>query len=276
MRVTFYGGYNKDGNGFSTGGGSQGAVNAKNNAQYTQSRLEKGYTYIFAFDSENTTEATINYILTRGTAADSIIYNTVYTTTSQTAQTTPQTGTTASSSSSGSYDDDDDDDDDKGSSFSDGGTKTSGSGSSRADYKKSGKGAKYVMTGASEKTTTLKVPDTVKIGKKTYKVNSIAADAFVGLSQLKTATIGKNVAKIDPEAFSDCKKLSVLTLNTAKLKAKNIKECFKGAKIKTIYVPANKVNAYKKIFTKEITGNAASITVKARQKLADTKQKIGK
>ena len=48
-----------------------------------------------------------------------------------------------------------------------------------------------------------------------------------------------------------------------KLTAKNIQGALKGSAVKTVYVPADKVQAYKKIFTKKNTGSKNKISVKA-------------
>lgn len=185
-------------------------------------------------------------------------------TSSSNRTTSPAVSSPSRSSSSSSSSRSDDDDDSSSKSFSDGGTKTGGSGSSKGDYKKAGKtGAKYTMAEISDKATTAKVPATVKIGKKTYNVTAISSDAFIGYSNLKTVTIGKNIKKIGKNAFSGCSSLKTLTVNSKKLTAKNIKGALKGSAVKTVYVPADKVQAYKKIFTKKITGSKNKITVKA-------------
>ncbi|MBR1635423.1 MAG: leucine-rich repeat protein [Lachnospiraceae bacterium] len=169
---------------------------------------------------------------------------------------------TRSSSSSSSSDDDDDDD---SKSFSDGGTKTKGSGSSKADYKKSSStSVKYVASEVSYSAKTATVPATVKVGGKTYNVTSISAGAFSGYSNIQSLTIGKNIKKIGKGAFDGCTKLKTLTLNSKNLTAKNIKGAFTGASVKTVYVPASKVSAYKKILTKKVTGNKNKISVKAK------------
>lgn len=275
IKVKNYGGMRKYNNRTTFSGYYSSAykydTKAENAAQSIEMSLNDGDKYLFAFFNDNNTEATIEYILTRGYTKDASIYGRTYSSGTQGTSATQSTNNTTSTSSGGGGGDDDDDDDDKGSSFSDGGTKTGGSGTSKADYKKSGKGAKYVMAEASTKAASIKVPATVKIGKKTFNVNSIAADAFVGFGKLKTVIIGKNVSKIDAEAFSGCKGLVSVTLNTTKLTAKNIKGCFKGAKVKVVYVPVKKVDAYKKIFTKAITGNASAIKVKAKPKISGTK-----
>lgn len=142
--------------------------------------------------------------------------------------------------------------------------KVRSSGTSKAYYSKIGKkSVRYNMSALGLSAKTASVPATVKINKKTYKVTSIASYAFTGYDKLTTLTIGKNVKRINSSAFSGCKSLKSLTINTKKLTAKKIKGALKGSSIKTIYVPADKVDAYKKIFTKSNVG--VKVTVKAKK-----------
>lgn len=97
--------------------------------------------------------------------------------------------------------------------------------------------------------TTTTIPDTVKIGKKTYKVTSIAANAFKGCSKLKKVTIGKNVTKIGKKAFYGCKNLKTIKINTTKLTKKSVgSKAFAKINAKAVVtVPKNKLKAYKTI-----------------------------
>ncbi len=177
---------------------------------------------------------------------------------------TVSTTTSGSSSSSSSYS--------RSSSSSGGGGggggssigKVRSSGTSKAYYSKIGKKSlRYNMSALGMSAKKASVPATVKINKKTYKVTSVASYAFVGYDKLTTLTIGKNVKRINSSAFSGCKSLKSLTINSKKLTAKKIKGALKGSSIKTIYVPADKVDAYKKIFTKSNVG--VKVTVKAKK-----------
>lgn len=137
----------------------------------------------------------------------------------------------------------------------------------------------YKITGGSEvsfaglknsKTSKLTIPKTVKIGGKTFKVTSIANQAFKktnvttltisdsvktignsafeGCSKLKKVTIGKDVTKIGSNAFKNCKKLGSITIKSTKLKSvgKNaLKSIKSNAKIK---VPSKKLKSYQKLF----------------------------
>ena len=66
-----------------------------------------------------------------------------------------------------------------------------------------------------KKTVTLKMASTVKTGGYTYKVTSIAANAFKNNPYLRKITIGKYVVSIGNQAFYGCKKLKTLTIPAA-------------------------------------------------------------
>ena len=141
--------------------------------------------------------------------------------------------------------------------------KTVGKGANKAEYKKlSSKSVRYEVSGVSAKTKKAVVPATVKIGKKTYKVTSIAPKAFDGKASLSSLIIGKNVKKIGKSAFNDCKKLKTITVNTKGLKAKNVKRSLEGSSVNAVKAPATKVDAYKKAFTKANAGRKASVKAK--------------
>lgn len=100
--------------------------------------------------------------------------------------------------------------------------------------------------------TTVSIPKTVKLGKKTYKVTAVASRAFVNRSKLKKVTIEANVTKIGSYAFYGCKNLKSITIKTTKLKSSSIKsKAFTKIHSKaTIKVPKGKKKAYKKILLK--------------------------
>lgn len=58
---------------------------------------------------------------------------------------------------------------------------------------------------ASKTLKTVSVPATVKIGKKTYKVTSIACNAFKGYKNIQKVAIGKNVSTIGKMLFMDAR-----------------------------------------------------------------------
>lgn len=147
-----------------------------------------------------------------------------------------------------------------GNSSSSSNSKVRSTGSSKAYYSKIGKASmQYDSSALSYKAKTAKVPATIKVNKKTYKVTAIAANAFADYSNLTSVTIGKNVKRIDKDAFSGCKKLKSITINSKKLTAKKIKGAFNDSAITTVYVPADKVDAYKKIFTKKNVGKKVAV-----------------
>lgn len=109
------------------------------------------------------------------------------------------------------------------------------------------------------------IPATVTIDGVTYKVTSIAANAFKGNKKITKVTIGKNIEKIGKNAFYGCKKLSGITFKTTKLKASKVgKNAFKGVKAKvTVKLPKNKAKDYKKWLKKKgIPANARFKTAK--------------
>lgn len=128
------------------------------------------------------------------------------------------------------------------------------------------------VTGAkNNKVTKIKVPKTVKIGGKTFKVTAIASNAFQnnkkivcveigdnvkaigtaafeGCTKLSRATLGRGVTEIGGNTFKNCKKLGNITIKSVKLK-KVGKNALKGVKSTAkIKVPAKKLSAYKKLY----------------------------
>lgn len=135
------------------------------------------------------------------------------------------------------------------------------------------KGASYQVTSAAEKNPTVvykgskkqkasvTIPDTVTIDKVTYKVTSIAANAFKNNKKLKKVVIGKNITKIGKKAFYGCSKLKKITVKTTKLTKKNVgSQAFKGIHKKaTFKVSKKKISSYRKIF--KARGAAKTIKV---------------
>lgn len=150
---------------------------------------------------------------------------------------------------------------------------------------KDSKGNTYKVTNAKSKTPTVQykapkssakgtvtIPATVTIGKVTYKVTSIADNAFKNNKKIKkvvignnivtigknafakctkltSITIGKNVKKIGKNAFTGCKKLKTITIKSKKLTKNSVsKGAFSGISKKTVVkVPKSKYKAYKKL-----------------------------
>ena len=119
------------------------------------------------------------------------------------------------------------------------------------------------VTGAESKDITkAKIPDKITVSGKTYKVTAIAANAFKGLTKLKTLTIGKNVKEIGKSAFNGCKNLKTITIKTTLLTASSVKSgafrnCNKKAVVKC---PDSVRSEYKKILKKK--GLAKSVKYK--------------
>ena len=103
----------------------------------------------------------------------------------------------------------------------------------------------------SKKTaTSATIPATVTVEGKSYKVTSIAANAFKNCKKLKKVTIGKNVKSIGAKAFYGCKALKTVNVKSTVLK-KVGKSSLKGTAAKlTVKVPKKQAKAYKKLFKK--------------------------
>ena len=105
------------------------------------------------------------------------------------------------------------------------------------------------------------IPATIKVNGITYKVTSIAKNAFKNNKKLTKIIIGKNVASIGAKAFYGCKKLKSITIKTTKLTGKKVgKQVFKKIHAKaTIKVPKSKFKAYKKMLKAKGVGAKAKI-----------------
>lgn len=104
--------------------------------------------------------------------------------------------------------------------------------------------------GSEKQKASVTIPDTVTINNMTYKVTSIAANAFKNNKKLKKVVIGKNITKIGKKAFYGCSKLKNITVKTTKLTKKNVgSQAFKGIHKKAAFkVPKKKIGSYRKIF----------------------------
>lgn len=103
------------------------------------------------------------------------------------------------------------------------------------------------------------VPSTVKIAGITYKVTSIAKNAFKNNKDIKKITINGNITKINTGAFRGC-----TNLKTIKIKSKNLKSvgknAFKGISPKArIKVPSGSLEEYKKLLAKK--GQKSSVKI---------------
>lgn len=147
-------------------------------------------------------------------------------------------------------------------------------------------GAEVQYTKPSKSASKVTIPATVNIDGVTYKVTSIAVNAFKNDKKLTKVTIGGNVktigtnafsgckkitrvtipekvTKIGTNAFCGCKKLKTITIKSAKLK--NIgKNAFKGIHKKAVFkVPGKMLSKYKKKFTSK-TGFRKTMKVKKK------------
>ncbi len=133
----------------------------------------------------------------------------------------------------------------------------------------------FVKTTSTAKT--FQIPKTAKIGGITYRITSVAANAFKNNKKLQKVTIGNYVATIGNGAFRGCKNLSKVTVGdkvtsignnafmdckklTSVTLGKNVKKIGKEAfrncvKLKTIKVKSTKLtsvgkNALRKVYAK--------------------------
>lgn len=121
-----------------------------------------------------------------------------------------------------------------------------------------------LFTGPVKKTLTeISIPASVKIEGKSYKVTSIAKNAFKNNKKLSRVTIGSNVASIGKNAFSGCGKLKSITIKTIRLTGKKVgSKAFKGIHSKAVIkVPKSRQRAYKKLL--KVKGIGAKVTVKS-------------
>ncbi len=104
------------------------------------------------------------------------------------------------------------------------------------------------VTGVKKKSIKeITIPDTVKKDGKIYKVTGIANNAFVGLSNVKKATIGKNIKSIGEGAFTRCKKLEVITFNGTKLTSIGEDAFWKISSSATFNCPKNRLSKYRRM-----------------------------
>ena len=116
-----------------------------------------------------------------------------------------------------------------------------------------GKNLKTIGNGAFRDCPNL---ETVNIGNSVVK---IGLRVCKNDPKLVNINIGKNVKTIGFLALKNDKKCEEVTINSAKLTAKGVKDVFKKSNVKTVKVPASKVEDYKKIFTKKNCGKAVDV-----------------
>ena len=98
--------------------------------------------------------------------------------------------------------------------------------------------------------TSLKIPDTITVQGKTYKVIEIAANACANDMLLTTLTVGKNMKVISANAFSGCANLRKITFKGAAL-GKVKSNAFAGTKDNAVVTcPKAKLARYTKLLQK--------------------------
>ena len=108
------------------------------------------------------------------------------------------------------------------------------------------------ITGLNKKNTkNVKIKSSVKINGITYKVTSIADNAFKGNKKIKKVTIKANIVSIGKKAFYGCDNLVKVTIKSKGLKKIGNKAFYKkkGKKI-NILVPKKLKKKYKKLLKK--------------------------
>lgn len=119
---------------------------------------------------------------------------------------------------------------------------TLGSKSTRAKYKvTSSKAVAYYKAKVPSGISSAKVPDTIKISGKTYKVTAIASGAFKGNGKLKKITVGNNVSKISSKAFYSCKALKSIKLGNS-VTSIGAKAFYGDKKLDTVKISSKMLN----------------------------------
>ena len=103
-------------------------------------------------------------------------------------------------------------------------------------------------------TTTITIPDTVKIGTDIYKVTQIKPSAVSNNKNVTTINIGKNVKKLKANTIKKCPKLRKITFRFNSVK--DAKKCKVGKQ--------KKINNKKRIKVKAIIRNRKAKTRKSR------------
>lgn len=126
-----------------------------------------------------------------------------------------------------------------------------------------GKGT-VMLTGVTKKRAKVIIKGTAKIGGKSFKITAIGDKAFRKNKTIKKLIIPSSITRIGKQAFYGCSKLKSITINSLKLKSKNIGiKAFKGINKKAVIkVPKTKLKAYRKIFKSK--GLPKTVTIKKK------------
>ena len=156
-------------------------------------------------------------------------------------------------------------------------------------------GGTVEYVGNIESAKTVKIPNTITVNNKTYKVTSIGEDAFEKDTKLTKVTIGSNITSIGANAFYDCKKLTTVSIgkNVTKIGEKAFYKCVKlktitipskvssigkqafysCKKLKTITIKTTKLTS-KKVGSKAFKGIYSKATIKVPKKKLNTYKKL--
>ena len=159
----------------------------------------------------------------------------------------------------------------------------------------SGKGGAIAYKAPSDKkASSVQIPKTVTLDGVTYKVTSVAANAFKNNKSLKKVTIGANITTIGKNAFYGCTKLKTVAMSNARtIGAKAFSGCtsltkvalpakttsigkqafYKCAKLKTITIGTTKLTA-KTVGADAFKGVYAKVTVKVPAKAYSRYKKL--
>lgn len=126
---------------------------------------------------------------------------------------------------------------------------------------KNGSGQVY-LTGTGKALDTVKVPGSIKINGKTFKVTGIGENAFQNQKKLKKVVIGENVQKIGAKAFYGCRKLTSITIKSKKITKVGKKAIWGISPKAVIHVPKKKYTKYKKL----LKGKGLKSSMKIKKK----------
>lgn len=126
----------------------------------------------------------------------------------------------------------------------------------------------YIGKGKTAKGS-ITIPTAVNINGITYKVTSIAKDAFKGNKSITNVKIGKNVSTIGKNAFYGCTKLKTVTMGSSVTKIDD-KAFYNCTALKKITIPSKVNKIGKSAFEK--CKNLKTITIKTTKL---SKSKVG-
>lgn len=126
-------------------------------------------------------------------------------------------------------------------------------------------GGTVAYAGPSKKTwTEIEIYPKVVLDGITYRVTSIADQAFANHKSVRSVYVPESVTRIGSRAFYKCSKLKQIVIMSKKLKKTSIgSKAFQGiSKRAVFYVPRNKQKTYRKIFTARGAGKKNTFTTK--------------